>query len=676
MKKKLALLSLLVAANVYASDEFFYEEGTQAVKLEETVVSTTGFETSIRNIPNNVTIISSKEIEDKNYTSVESALSDIPSVNITQNVFGASVDLRGQGSSTKAKNNVQVLVDGVPLNPLDGDHGTLPLNSVDIESVESIEVIPGGGSILYGGGTSGGVVNIITKSKGNLKANNYVKYENGSYGRSKVAVSAGHNVNENFLIQGTYSGTEEDGYREGTSVDSDYYEVSGRYKINDKQNISLKYGRYEEEAKGATKYLTKEQLEEDRNQNGVRDTDIFNSETTRDEILVTYDGELKENLKLTLDMSYQKTENTTHQVEQIWSPDDNETTIFEDEKLALKPKVKYIYGEGSSLVLGYDFIQAKNNRHYTYEYPSFGMVGTSNYDFTKDTHGVFVLNTYKKDKFEFTQGFRYEYSDYSTEKTNVSKGTIDYSGTRNMSNEAFELAANYLYSDTGNVYTRWESGFTSPSANQLIDKYGDGDYRINNLDSEKFNTFETGIKEYVLGSYIGLTGFYTIKKDEIYNDMNGTSDWHYRNIDETTRKGLEVSLEQYYGKLTLKESYSYIDAEISSGENNGNKIPEVAKNSVTMSARYDYNTKLNAILTLTYKDSYYLNEENEGGKVNDYVTTDLIVNYSVNEDLKLYAGINNLFNEKYFNDVEYDNGDFTYDPAAERSYYGGFKYNF
>ena len=44
--------------------------------------------------------------------------------------------------------------------------------------------------------------------------------------------------------------------------------------------------------------------------------------------------------------------------------------------------------------------------------------------------------------------------------------------------------------------------------------------------------------------------------------------------------------------------------------------------------------------------------------------------------LKLYTGINNLFDEKYFNNVSYSSGTFTYDPAAERNYFAGFKYSF
>lgn len=679
MKKRIALLSLLIAAVSYGEDEFFYEDAGEknSVRLEESIISATGFESSVRNTPNNISIITREVIEEKNYTSVQEALKEIPSITIKENSFGSSVDMRGQGSATKAKANVQVLVDGVPLNPLDGDHGVLPLNSVDIESVEVIEVIPGGGAILYGGGTSGGVINIITQTGSSMKSNNYVKYERGSHSRNKVAASAGHKFTDDFMIQATYSGVDQDGYREGVEMTSDYYDITGKYIISDRQNISLKYARYEEESSGATNYLTRDELNDDRNQSGAED-ETFEGEVTRDEILLGYNFDISDRLKLTTDISYQRTENNTYQIKPVVSPEDNETTIFTDEKLAFKPKLKYLYGEGSSVIVGYDFIQSKNVRDYTYEYPAWGMNGRSRYKFEKDIHAGFILNTYKAGRFEFTQGFRYEYADYDTKKENISKGEQEYSGSKSMDNQAYEMALNYLYSETGNTYIRWEQGFTSPAGNQLIDKHGTGDYRINNLESETYNTYEAGIRDYFLGSYVSLTAFYTIKEDEIFNDMNGTSEWYYKNIDETKRKGIEISAEQYLGRLTLRQSYTYIDAEISSGENSGNTIPEVAKNSASLSGKYDFTSKLNMIATLTYKDSYYLNEENDGGRVNDYITTDVVINYALDNGLKLFAGIDNLFNEKYYNDVDYDeaNGEHTYDPADERTYYAGFKYNF
>lgn len=83
------------------------------------------------------------------------------------------IDLRGQGgldgNSAGAKANVQILLDGVAINSLETSMVSSPINTISIDNVERIEVIPGGGSVIYGSGTSGGVINIITKKEQELE---------------------------------------------------------------------------------------------------------------------------------------------------------------------------------------------------------------------------------------------------------------------------------------------------------------------------------------------------------------------------------------------------------------------------------------------------------------------------------------------------------------------------
>lgn len=677
MRKFLLLLGILCVLNIYAEGEDeFYALQTESVRLEESVISTTGFETSIKNTPNNVIVITKKEIESKNYTSVEQTLRDVPGVDIKENSLGLAIDIRGQGGFSKGRANVQVLVDGVSLNPLDNGHGTLPLNAVEINSVEAIEIIPGGGAILYGGGTSGGVVNIITKSKNGITANNSINFRRGSYGETKIGASAGYVFNDKLLIQTSYSGLDKNGYRSDTETKSNYFDVLGKYKISPRQTLSLKYARYGEETSGETEYLTREQLNDDRNQSGAN-KDTKEGDLTRDEVFLDYDFDINDRLELTLDISYQKTENNIKKTDSKYDPYDAD---YMERKFAIKPKLKVKYGKNNDIIFGYDYIDSSHEKESYKVKKSTGSVSTDNrYMFRKETHSGFALNTYRFDKLELIQGYRYEYAKYNPRKQDFKKETTSYDGSETMNNNAYELAANYLYSDSGNAYVRWEQGYTSPAPNQLISNETGNKYEINDLDSETYNTYELGVRDYVLGSYVSSTVFYTIKDDEILFDNMGDSDrysYAYINLEETTRKGIEISAEQALGKLIFKESYSYIDAKITAGENDGNYIPNVAKNTASISSRYDFTHKFNTILTVNYRDRQYLNEENVGGKVNDYITVDLTVNYTLENGLRLFAGINNLLDEDYYNDVEYDKGEYTYDPALERNFYVGFNCNF
>ncbi|MGL5624499.1 TonB-dependent receptor plug domain-containing protein, partial [Cetobacterium sp.] len=204
MKLKFAAIGTLLFSQIYASESFFVDnfefDENSAVKLEESVITTTGFETSVRNTTSNITVINSTEIQEKGYKSVEEILQSQPTINLTKDAFGSRVDLRGQGGN-KARSNVKILVDGVSIVPLNKSHSSLPLDTINVDNIEAIEVIPGGGAVLYGSGTSGGVINIITKTGAAMNPVNKVNFEIGSYNRGKTSLSTGALINPNTLIQ-------------------------------------------------------------------------------------------------------------------------------------------------------------------------------------------------------------------------------------------------------------------------------------------------------------------------------------------------------------------------------------------------------------------------------------------------------------------------------------------
>lgn len=237
-KKKATLLWALLAVCAYGE--------TNSIDLGKSVIySTTGFATETRKISASPTIVTAEEIKEKNYKSVKEALQDIPSVNIINNTFGSMIDLRGQGgldgNSAGAKANVQILLDGVAINSLETSMVSSPINTISIDNVERIEVIPGGGSVIYGSGTSGGVINIITKKGTGTRAN--AGYSYTSFNGKKYDVSAGHTIGK-FDIDLSYSNNEAKGYRDDSKDDSEYFQGKVRYDIDDNHNVEFKYNNY------------------------------------------------------------------------------------------------------------------------------------------------------------------------------------------------------------------------------------------------------------------------------------------------------------------------------------------------------------------------------------------------------------------------------------------------
>lgn len=87
----------------------------------------------------------------------------------SQGTMNSKIVIRGVEKGTL------VLLDGVPLN----QSGRYNLENISVDQVEKVEVVRGGGAVLYGSEAAGGVINIITK--GTRK--NSIKTSWGNYGQ-------------------------------------------------------------------------------------------------------------------------------------------------------------------------------------------------------------------------------------------------------------------------------------------------------------------------------------------------------------------------------------------------------------------------------------------------------------------------------------------------------------
>lgn len=651
MKKKMFLMALIATSMLYADD--FYESNA-SVNLEETVISTTGFEEKTQNIISTVTVITSEDISKKNYKTVVDVLSSVGTLNMTGNtVLGSTIDLRGQGSRTRS--NVQVLVDGVSLNSLDTEHGVFPFDSININTVERIEIISGGGAVVYGSGTSGGVINIITKNgfSSDKKISGTIGTEMGSYNSYTYKGNVIGQVTDNLQIGLDYLHGNSDNYREGSEYDKDNYGISLNYKIDNNQKINFKYTKYTNDYSSPA-VLTQAQLDKDRDGASTSETDY---QADKDSYSLVYDYNMKDNLKFNLLSSYYNSVSESSTSTSI--------TNFDESKIAFKPKLNYEYSKGT-LTAGYDYTFNNIVRDTKLGNGAF-------YDISKMTNSVFLNNRYDMNKLELITGYRYEKSDY--EMKDQKYGTKTPSDMdKTSSNSAYSMGLNYLYSDSGKLYGKFESGYTFPDPRQYIN-LTNGEGELNNLQDEEFMTYEIGFQDYIINSLVKGAVYYTEKENEIRKEGSSLNAKFY-NIDASKRIGGELSISQNIKKLELSESIAYVDAKVTEGTYEGKRIPYVSKITSSINATYTFNEKVDLSGNITYRDKYYVDASNLSGLVNDKFVTDIKVNYSIDSNWKTYAGINNLFNADYYNTINYSSGAYTYDPASERNYFIGFNYSF
>ena len=723
MKKYLMGLSILIfCASAYG----------EVIDLgEKNIYSETGFEKNLRNSTTSPFIITSKDIETKGYTSVSEVLDSVPGVNIQEGLHPA-VDVRGQGYQ-KAKATVQLLVDGVPANMLDTSHMNVPIDVVNINEIERIEVIPGGGAVLYGSGTSGGVINIITKKyKGKNNIRGGIGYQLASFRNNKFDVSVGTSVG-NFDFDINYSKNRKYGYRDYDFTNSDYFSGRINYNINKTSNIAFKYSGYRDKYTYPN-YLDQKELDENRRQSGLTKEKDEKNKIKKDEFTLTYNTKIGDKNDLNILGFYQKTDIPSESIEDYTSeykgmlqgqagklrkalskPGLSADTIlamrkklnailaelgstksadlksfsqFKDTKKAIKIKDKFTYDNaGSNVIVGLGYTDNDMLRVSKMELVGKRVMADTKIDLSKKTFEVFALNTFKVNRFELIQGLRFENSKYDGTRKN-NDDTLDIKKSKD--NWAGSLAVNYLYSDTGNAYVKYERAFTSPAPGQLVDKVQTAPrvytYKVNNLKSESTNLFEIGWNDYLLGSLLSADVFYAETKDEIATifdggaaNAHGTA-FRSTNLGKTKRYGFDLSAEQKFEKFTFKEAYSFIETKIlkdNSSSFEGKHIADVPKHKLVFSVDYDITSKFTVGADYEYRAAAFIDNANKYGKDKAKSVFNLRADYKITNSLNVYAGINNIFGAKYYNSVRANGkGEKFYDPAPKINYYAGFKYKF
>ena len=176
-----------------ASAEETTDESTQTYETDAIVITASRSETTISDVPADVTLISGEQIERGNYTSVSDALKGA-NINVVQKGFASYPVINGDS-------RVLVMVDGKKVNwdhlMVSGDSNAVDVDQIPIGNVERIEIVRGPNSSLYGERAVSGVINIITKRPTGGAPSGTFSAQLGSWGekRASVSISGGDGKN-------------------------------------------------------------------------------------------------------------------------------------------------------------------------------------------------------------------------------------------------------------------------------------------------------------------------------------------------------------------------------------------------------------------------------------------------------------------------------------------------
>ncbi len=243
--------------------------------LSPVVVSASRFPNDPAFAPVAATIITDEQIRAAGIGDANEAIRKLGGVYGRQSMAGPNdfpLDLRGFG--TNGDLNMVVLVDGVRIS--ENELTTPLLSSIPIETIERIEIVRGGSSVLYGSGATGGTIQIITRRPQAGSARGTVVGELGSDGQrgGRVAVSRGW---DQMSIDASYAVARADNWRNNAGSRQENFSSTVQWFASDwrfglRLNIaradfglpgSLSQAQYEADPRQTTKPLDRGRYDND-----------------------------------------------------------------------------------------------------------------------------------------------------------------------------------------------------------------------------------------------------------------------------------------------------------------------------------------------------------------------------------------------------------------------------
>ncbi len=189
-------------------------------------------------------IIGKYEIVWNEYRSLYDILAGFPGVSIR--------DLASPGQKNQIvingidDNYIAILVDGIPYN--DYPSSSFNLWNIPVDMIERVEIITGPGSFFYDGRSSGGVINIVTKSFTNNRAITNLRYSQGVDGYVHTDAMFAQNIFRDFNLTlglshyGYGTNKERSRFRGrfyNSNDDAWTFRVKMRYNITNNLNVSF-----------------------------------------------------------------------------------------------------------------------------------------------------------------------------------------------------------------------------------------------------------------------------------------------------------------------------------------------------------------------------------------------------------------------------------------------------
>ena len=653
-----SLVALLFASPVLSQSVFAADK----INLDEVTVTASRFNEGSASSAANLKVITKADIQHSPAISIPDLLRLQAGLNIT-NLYGnqgidAAIDARGFGDS--AASNTLILLDGQRLNAVDG--GSIQWASIPLDSIERIEIISGGGSVLYGDRAAGGVINLITDKSGKSAAS--LTASLGSYGYKSLDgfVAAG----ADNLYFNTYVHTADtNGWKENAA--SNQWAISGRA------------GGYFNAGEAFIDYSVY------RSANGLPGSISSDSYQNNPRFARTpFDSQVKEGFRIRPGVSVKLSDTVELATELSYTQGDQHfnnvsfggTSDREAETYSFTPRVKWTHGLGtlnSTTVAGYDYYRGKVAADYHGGYANAQAKQSSNAFYLQN-------NTALSTAIDINVGIRtHQAHQKANQEAYAPFGMAEVAGDVTRRKNVYDLGLTYHETDW-NAYAKIGSSFRFANTDEF---FGFDPITFQPIFLGKIilpqtaNSQEIGatFKQDQLDGKIAL--YHSSLKNEIgYDAATGNN----VNFEPTRRQGIEAEIGlEILSNLKTKLSYAYTNAAFKSGAFNGKSLPSVASNIAHAQVLWNAQEYGQYIAQVNFVGKRYTSGDfnNSLNKLPSYTTLDLRANWTI-KPVTISLSALNLTDKKYspFGLFSTFKNDYYYFPADGRSFYLSVRYDF
>jgi iron complex outermembrane receptor protein len=236
MQKKILLLAFIFVSHFLQAQQVNDSPQHYTPLPDVTIRAFEQNKTAIK-IPASINVINRRTLDLFSPTSIVQAVNTMPGVRMEERSPG-SYRFNIRGSSLRSPfgvRNVKVYFNDIPITD-PGGHTFL--NELGYYNYNSIEIVKGPASSLYGAGTGGAM--LIESMNQNEQAGVSSEYSAGSYGLQNIyaGLSTG---SEKLVSRGTFQHQQNDGYRNQSSLRRDVHSWTGLFKMNEKKYLKLSY---------------------------------------------------------------------------------------------------------------------------------------------------------------------------------------------------------------------------------------------------------------------------------------------------------------------------------------------------------------------------------------------------------------------------------------------------